>query len=204
MRKPQLVVVGGGVGGAAAVVELRKEGFDGGIKLISAENTVPYERPPLSKEFLLGTPATDGTVEDAAWYEQQEIELLLGVRGTQLDLAAMTITLSDGSAIGYDGLLLATGVRPRILPGIDGEGVCYLRTVTHATELRDRIRAAEHVAVLGGGFIGCEVAAAAIQLGKRTTILEALPSLLLRRWWQVLGSNQRRLSRRFYRPLALI
>jgi len=204
VRKPQLVVVGGGVGGAAAVVELRKEGFDGGIKLISAENTVPYERPPLSKEFLLGTPATDGTVEDAAWYEQQEIELLLGVRGTQLDLAAMTITLSDGSAIGYDGLLLATGVRPRILPGIDGEGVCYLRTVTHATELRDRIRAAEHVAVLGGGFIGCEVAAAAIQLGKRTTILEALPSLLLRRWWQVLGSNQRRLSRRFYRPLALI
>ncbi len=106
--------------------------------------------------------------------------------------------MSDGSAIGYDGLLLATGVRPRILPGIDGEGVCYLRTITHATELRDRIRAAEHVAVLGGGFIGCEVAAAAIQLGKRTTILEALPSLLLRRWWQVLGSNQRRLSRRFY------
>jgi 3-phenylpropionate/trans-cinnamate dioxygenase ferredoxin reductase subunit len=152
MRKPRLVVVGGGVGGAAAVVELRREGFDGGITLISAENTVPYERPPLSKEFLLGLPATDGTVEDAAWYEKQEIELLLGVRGTQLDLAARTITLSDGSAIGYDGLLLATGVRPRILPGIDGEGVCYLRTVTDATELRDRIHAAEHVAVLGGGF----------------------------------------------------
>ena len=67
MRKPRLVVVGGGVGGAAAVIELRKEGFDGGITLISAENTVPYERPPLSKEFLLGAPATDGTVEDAAW-----------------------------------------------------------------------------------------------------------------------------------------
>lgn len=187
MRKPRLVVVGGGVGGAAAVIELRKEGFDGGITLISAENTVPYERPPLSKEFLLGAPATDGTVEDAAWYEQQEIELLLGVRGTQLDLAARTITLSDGSAIGYDRLLLATGVRPRILPGIDGEGVCYLRTVTDATELRDRIRAAEHVAVLGGGFVGCEVAAAAIQLGKRTTILEALPSLLHRALGPSLG-----------------
>ena len=86
------MVVGGGVGGAAAVVELRREGFDGGITLISAENTVPYERLPLSKEFLLGLPATDGTVEDAAWYEKQEIELLLGVRGTQHNLAARTIT----------------------------------------------------------------------------------------------------------------
>jgi len=187
VSKSRLVVVGGGVGGAAAVVELRKEGFDGSITLISAENTVPYERPPLSKEFLLGAPAADSTVEDAAWYEQQEIELLLGVRGTQLDLTARTITLSDGSAIGYDGLLLATGVRPRILQGIGGEGVCYLRTVTDATELRDRIRAAEHVAMLGGGFIGCEIAAAAIQLGKRTTILEALPSLLHRALGPALG-----------------
>jgi 3-phenylpropionate/trans-cinnamate dioxygenase ferredoxin reductase subunit len=187
VSRPRIVVIGGGAGGAAAIAELRRDGFDGGITLISAENTVPYERPPLSKEFLLGKPAAPGAVPDAAWYEQQEIDLLLGVRGTRLDLAAKTVTLSDGPAIGYEGLLLATGVRPRTLPGIDGDGVCYLRTIGDATELRDRMRAAEHVAVLGGGFIGCEVAAAAIQLGKRATILEALPTLLHRALGSALG-----------------
>jgi 3-phenylpropionate/trans-cinnamate dioxygenase ferredoxin reductase subunit len=187
LSRPRIVVIGGGVGGAAAVAELRRGGFDGGITLVSAENTLPYERPPLSKEFLLDKAAAEGAVEDSAWYEQQEIELLLGVRGTRLDLAARTVTLSDGSALGYSTLLLATGVRPRILPGIGGDGVCYLRTAGDAAELRDRIHAAEHVAVLGGGFIGCEVAAAAIQLGKRTTVLEALPGLLHRALGRALG-----------------
>jgi 3-phenylpropionate/trans-cinnamate dioxygenase ferredoxin reductase component len=123
VSKPWLVVVGGGVGGAAAVVELRKEGF-GGITLISAENTVPYERPPLWKEFLLGAPAADSAIADAAWYKQQEVELLLGVRGTQLDLAARTIRLSDGSAIGYDGLLLATAPRFRAAVGLPNTRHC--------------------------------------------------------------------------------
>src|ERR1700730_6014359 len=103
---------------------------------------------------------------------------MLGRRATRLDVAARTVALSDGSVLPYDQLLLATGVRPRVLPGIDGEGVCYLRTVQDATELRDRINAAGHVAVLGGGFIGCEVASAAIQLGKRATILAARRALL--------------------------
>jgi 3-phenylpropionate/trans-cinnamate dioxygenase ferredoxin reductase component len=177
--KPRIVAVGGGVASAAALAELRKEGFDGDLTLVSAEDTVPYERPPLSKEFLLGRSGSV-PVKDPAWYEQQSVELLLGLRATRLDLVARTVTLSDGSVIGYDQLLLATGVRPRLLPGVDGDGVCYLRTVQDATELRDRIGAAGHVAVLGGGFIGCEVASAAIQLGKRATILEALPTLLHR------------------------
>ncbi len=180
-------MIGGGVGSAAAITELRKEGFDGGITLVSAEHTVPYERPPLSKEFLLGTPGAGGVVKDTGWYEQQEVELLLGLRGTRLDLAAKTVTLSDDSVISYDELLLATGVRPRVLPGLEGDGVCYLRTVDDATELRDRIHAAGHVAVLGGGFIGCEVASSAIQLGKRATILEALPTLLHRALGPALG-----------------
>jgi 3-phenylpropionate/trans-cinnamate dioxygenase ferredoxin reductase component len=119
-------------------------------------------------------------VKEPAWYEQHSVELVLGRQATRLDLTARTVTLSDGSVIGYDQLLLATGVRPRVLPGLDGDGVCYLRTVRDATELRDRITAAGHVAVLGGGFIGCEVASAAIQLGKCATILEALPTLLYR------------------------
>ena len=176
-RRPRIVGVGGGVASAAAIAELRKAGFDGDITLVSAEDTVPYERPPLSKEFLLGR-SGPVPVKDLSWYQQNAVELRLGVRATRLDLAARTVTLSDGSVLSYDQLLLATGVRPRVLPGVDGEGVCYLRTVQDAAELRDRITAAGHVAVLGGGFIGCEVASAAIQLGKRATILEALPTLL--------------------------
>jgi len=180
------VVIGGGAGSAAAVAELRKQGFDGSLTLVSAENTVPYERPPLSKGFLLGT-SGQVPVKDAAWYEQASVELILGSRATRLDLAARTVTLSGGAVLGYDQLLLATGVRPRVLPGLDGDGVCYLRTGEDAVALRDRMTAAGHVAVLGGGFIGCEVAAAAIRLGKRATILEALPTLLHRALGPELG-----------------
>ena len=152
----------------------------------SARRTVPYERPPLSKGFLLGT-SGQVPVKDAAWYEQASVELILGSRATRLDLAARTVTLSGGAVLGYDQLLLATGVRPRVLPGLDGDGVCYLRTGEDAAALRDRMTAARHIAVLGGGFIGCEVAAAAIRLGKRATILEALPTLLHRALGPELG-----------------
>lgn len=180
------MVIGGGASSAAAVAELRKQGFDGSLTLVSAENMVPYERPPLSKGFLLGT-SGQVPVKDAAWYEQASVELILGSRATRLDLAARTVTLSGGAVLGYDQLLLATGVRPRILPGLDGDGVCYLRTGEDAAALRDRMTAARHIAVLGGGFIGCEVAAAAIRLGKRATILEALPTLLHRALGPELG-----------------
>jgi 3-phenylpropionate/trans-cinnamate dioxygenase ferredoxin reductase subunit len=180
------VVIGGGASSAAAVAELRKQGFDGSLTLVSAENTVPYERPPLSKGFLLGT-SGQVPVKDAAWYEQASVELILGSRATRLDLAARTVTLSGGAVLGYDQLLLATGVRPRVLPGLDGDGVCYLRTGEDAAALRDRMTAARHIAVLGGGFIGCEVAAAAVRLGKRATILEALPTLLHRALGPELG-----------------
>ena len=186
MKRSRIVVIGGGAGSAAAVAELRKQGFDGSLTLVSAENTVPYERPPLSKGFLLGT-SGQVPVKDAAWYEQASVELILGSRATRLDLAARTVTLSGGAVLGYDQLLLATGVRPRVLPGLDGDGVCYLRTGEDAATLRDRMTAAGHVAVLGGGFIGCEVAAAAIRLGKRATILEALPTLLHRALGPELG-----------------
>jgi 3-phenylpropionate/trans-cinnamate dioxygenase ferredoxin reductase subunit len=177
----RVTIVGGGVASAAAVTALRADGFDGGITLVSAEETVPYERPPLSKEYLLG--AADVTVvRDEAWYASHDVDLLLGTRATGLDLAARRVFLDDGgtAALGYDTLLLATGVRPRRIPAFECDGVCYLRSAPDAADLRDRIRAARHVAVLGGGFIGCEVAAAAIKLGKRVTLLEALPALLHR------------------------
>jgi 3-phenylpropionate/trans-cinnamate dioxygenase ferredoxin reductase subunit len=178
----RVTIVGGGVASAAAITALRADGFDGGITLVSAEDTVPYERPPLSKEFLLGGAADVTVVHDEAWYASHDVNLLLGTRATGLDLAERRVLLDDGGAapLGYDTLLLATGVRPRRIPGFECDGVCYLRTAADAARLRDRIEAAEHVAVLGGGFIGCEVAAAAIQRGKRVTLLEALPELLQR------------------------
>jgi 3-phenylpropionate/trans-cinnamate dioxygenase ferredoxin reductase subunit len=177
----RVTIVGGGVASAAAIAALRGDGFDGGITLVSAEETVPYERPPLSKEYLLGDTADVTVVHDEAWYASHDVDLLLGTRATGLDLAARRVFLDGGTApLGYDTLLLATGVRPRRIPGFECDGVCYLRTSADAADLRDRIRAAEHVAVLGGGFIGCEVAAAAIRRGKRVTLLEALPELLQR------------------------
>jgi 3-phenylpropionate/trans-cinnamate dioxygenase ferredoxin reductase component len=177
----RVTIVGGGVASAAAIAALRGDGFDGGITLVSAEETVPYERPPLSKEYLLGDTADVTVVHDEAWYASHDVDLLLGTRATGLDLAARRVFLDGGTApLSYDTLLLATGVRPRRIPGFECDGVCYLRTSADAADLRDRIRAAEHVAVLGGGFIGCEVAAAAIRQGKRVTLLEALPELLQR------------------------
>ena len=183
----RMVVVGGGAAGAAAVAELRHHGFDGAITLICGENTEPYERPPLSKEFLLDVPATDGALPPPGWYERHDIDLRLGTLATGIDPRTGSVTLSDGTRVGYDRLLIATGVRPRVIPGMDGDQVLYLRTIDDAVRLREQIRAAGHVAVLGGGFIGCEVAAAATRLGKQATILQARPSLLHRALGPVLG-----------------
>jgi 3-phenylpropionate/trans-cinnamate dioxygenase ferredoxin reductase subunit len=177
----RVVIVGGGVASAAAVAALRADGFDGAITLVCAEETAPYERPPLSKGYLVGDAADVKVVQDEAWYASHDADLLLGTRATGLDLAARRVFLDGGTVpLGFDALLLATGVRPRRIPAFECDGVCYLRTAADAADLRDRIRAAEHVAVLGGGFIGCEVAASAIRLGKRVTLLEALPELLHR------------------------
>ena len=196
----RIVIVGGGAAGAAAVAELRARDFDGAITLVCGESVLPYERPPLSKQFLLGTAPGEpgpgradtgladtgladtggGALYPADWYERQDIDVRLGTHATGLDPGAATLTLSDGTSLGYDRLLLATGVRPRVFPGLDGDRVCYLRTIGDAVRLREQVTAAAHVVVLGGGFIGCEVAAAAVRLGKRVTILEALPTLLHR------------------------
>lgn len=190
MTAEQIVVVGGGVGGATAVGELRRAGFTGGITLVCGEPTVPYERPPLSKAFLLDD--TVGETADIAvhppdWYAAHAVDLRLGTTATALDTAARLVTLSDGDRLRYDRLLLATGVRPRTLAGVAGPRVHQLRTVADARLLRAALPDAEHVAVLGGGFIGCEVAAAAVQRGKRVTLLESLPTLLHRALGAQLG-----------------
>jgi 3-phenylpropionate/trans-cinnamate dioxygenase ferredoxin reductase component len=184
----RVVVIGGGVAGAAAAAELRRSGFDGRVTLVCAEETVPYERPPLSKEFLLDPSATATPARAADWYPGHDVDLLLGAAAESIDPRARVVGLAGGGSLPFDRLLIATGVRPRELPGMAGQRVCYLRTVGDAERLRDQMAAAGHVVVLGGGFIGCEVAAAAIRLGKRATILEAMPGLLPRAMSPALGA----------------
>jgi 3-phenylpropionate/trans-cinnamate dioxygenase ferredoxin reductase subunit len=176
MSRGRHVVVGGGVAGAAAVHGLREAGFDGEVVLVGEEPHQPYERPPLSKDFLAGTADEDGLwVRPCDWYREQDVELLLGTQVTAIDVAKRRLTLSaaDGaSTLPYDRLLLATGVRPRRLPGVRGERIHYPRTLDDARALRSHLQSAERVVVVGAGFIGCEVAATAAGLGKAVTVFE--------------------------------
>ena len=189
-----IAIVGGGLAGAKAAETLRDEGFDGRVLLVGAETERPYERPPLSKEYLRGE-AERATiyVHDEAFYAEHEIELRLGRTASQLDVAARELTLDDGERIPYDSLLLATGAEPRRLeiPGADLDGVRYLRSVTNSDALRDRFERARSVVVVGGGWIGCEVAAAARQRGLDVTLVEPLQVPLQRVLGDELGGFYR-------------
>ena len=189
-----IAIVGGGLAGAKAAETLRDEGFDGRVLLVGAETERPYERPPLSKEYLRGE-AERATiyVHDEAFYAEHEIELRLGRTASQLDVAARELTLDDGERIPYDSLLLATGAEPRRLeiPGADLDGVRYLRSVTNSDALRDRFERARSVVVVGAGWIGCEVAAAARQRGLDVTLVEPLQVPLQRVLGDELGGFYR-------------
>jgi 3-phenylpropionate/trans-cinnamate dioxygenase ferredoxin reductase subunit len=170
-----VVIVGAGLAGAKAAETLREEGFEGRVVLVGEESRDPYERPPLSKSFLLGQSALeDAQVHPGAFYAAHDISLLRGVSATGLDVAAHRVTLDDGSALSYDRLLLATGAVPRRPPieGIDLPGVHLLRTAADADALRSAIAAGGSVAIVGAGWIGCEVAAAARTLGAEVTLIE--------------------------------
>jgi 3-phenylpropionate/trans-cinnamate dioxygenase ferredoxin reductase component len=178
-----LVIVGAGLAGAKAAEALREEGFDGRVVLVGDEPWAPYERPPLSKSYLTG----DSTTEDAAvhpgrYYPEHEIELLTGARAVALDTAARRVRLADGAELAYDRLLLATGAVPRRPPieGAELRGVRVLRTLAHARILRDRLRAGGPLAIVGAGWIGCEVAASARALGVEVTLIEAAATPLER------------------------
>jgi 3-phenylpropionate/trans-cinnamate dioxygenase ferredoxin reductase subunit len=178
-----VVIVGGGQGGYQTAASLRSEGFDGRIVLIGEEPQLPYQRPPLSKEFLLGKQRIEQlTLRPAPFYSTQRIEVLVGERVEAIDTAGGQVRLASGSWVPFDSLVLATGARNRLLPieGAELDGVCYLRTLDEAGELRRRLEAARDVVVIGGGFIGLEVAAAARQLEKHVTVVEALPRLMAR------------------------
>lgn len=171
-----LVIVGGGLAGATAVQTLREEGFAGPIVLLSAEPERPYERPPLSKGYLMRTAERESVfVHPTDWYGTHDVTLLTGVRATALDPAAHVVGASDGTRVRYSKLLLATGSTPRQLPvpGADLDGVRYLRTLADADALASRLVAGARVVVIGGGWIGLEVAAAARAAQAEVTVIEA-------------------------------
>ena len=171
------VIVGGGLAGAKAAETLRSEGFDGRVLIVGVEPERPYERPPLSKDYLRGEAGRDKVyVHDEAFYEQQGIELRLGRTATRLDTSERELELDDGEIVGYDRLLLATGAEPRRLrvPGSELEGVVYLRSVRDSDALRERLDRGGRAVVVGAGWIGAEVAASARQRGVDVTLLDPL------------------------------
>lgn len=174
-----IVVVGGGLAGANAVQELRDHGYGGDLTLIGAERHLPYERPPLSKGLLLGTEDVKSIfVHDHEWYADQQVDLRVGTSVTELDLDRGHVH-AGGDQISYDRLLLANGAQPRRLPLLDSADfpVLYLRTLEDANDLKSRLSG--HVLIIGAGWIGLEVAAAARQTGATVTVIEnaALPLL---------------------------
>ena len=170
-----VVVVGGGLTGARAVQKLRDEGYSGKLTVVGAEEHLPYERPPLSKGYLQGADERDSVfVKPKAWYDEQDVELLLGARAEQLDPASRRLVLGDGRELAWDALLLATGSRPRMLnlPGTDLDGVLTLRTLDDSDRLKATLSRIRRLVIVGGGWIGLEVAAAARAADVAVTVLE--------------------------------
>ncbi|MHC0429827.1 NAD(P)/FAD-dependent oxidoreductase [Streptomyces sp. O3] len=179
------VIVGGGLAGAKAAETLRAEGFTGRVILICDERDHPYERPPLSKGYLLGKEERDSVfVHEAGWYARADVELHLGQPAVAIDRDAKAVRLGDGTAVRYDKLLLATGAEPRRLdiPGTELAGVHHLRRLAHAERLRGVLaslgRDNGHLVIAGAGWIGLEVAAAAREYGAEVTVVEPEPTPL--------------------------
>ncbi len=181
MTKPVFVIIGASLAGAKAAEELRTQGFDGRVLLVGAEPERPYERPPLTKDYLRGESEREKAyVHPGDFYARQEIELEAGVTVTAIEPGASRVRLDDGRELGYDRLLLATGAEPRRIgvPGADLDGIYYLRTLADCDLLRERLNAGGRVAVVGAGWIGSEFAASARQRGLEVTVIDpqALPN----------------------------
>jgi 3-phenylpropionate/trans-cinnamate dioxygenase ferredoxin reductase component len=178
MSDTTFIIVGASLAGAKAAQELRERGFDGRLVLVGSEPDHPYERPPLSKEFVRGEQERDKAfVHDRGFYDEQRIELLTRTTATSIDTARSKLTLENGDVLDYDRLLLATGAEPRRLPvpGANLEGVHYLRTVEDSEVLRERLaRGSGRVVVVGGGWIGSEIAASARQKGLEVALVDPL------------------------------
>jgi 3-phenylpropionate/trans-cinnamate dioxygenase ferredoxin reductase component len=199
VREVEFVIVGGGVAAAMAAEGLRAAGGEGAAVVLTAEPELPYERPPLSKEFLRGEAGREKTrPHDEAWYRDNDVELLLATRASTLDPATRAVTTEVGDQLHYrGGLVLATGAQPNRLelPGEDLDGVYYLRTVDDSERLRAAISRAESMVIVGGGFIGAEVAASATQMDTRVTLLERGDTI----WTRAVGPEMGRFFEAFLR-----
>jgi 3-phenylpropionate/trans-cinnamate dioxygenase ferredoxin reductase subunit len=180
--QPGVVIVGGGQAGLEAAAGLRTQGYEGTVTLICEEPHAPYQRPPLSKEFLTGKQEIDRVfLRMLAYYEKQRIDLILDERASEINAGAKLVHLGGGGTVPYAQLILAVGARNRVLPVPGAENVLHLRSLDEAVTLKQRLAEARHgVAVIGGGFIGLEVAAAARMAGKPVTVIEAAPRLMSR------------------------
>lgn len=184
------VIIGGGLAAAKAVEALRGNEFDGHILVFADEEHLPYERPPLSKEYLAGKKSlTDFTVQNSDWYRDHNVDLRLNTRVASLDAAGHTVGLPDGTTIGYDKLLLATGSASRRppIPGSDASGVHYLRTYEDAVALNAVLAEGSSLAVVGAGWIGLEVAAGARQRGVDVIVVETAKQPLLAALGETVG-----------------
>jgi 3-phenylpropionate/trans-cinnamate dioxygenase ferredoxin reductase subunit len=182
------IVVGAGLAGAKAAQTLREEGFDGRVVLLGEEDARPYDRPPLSKEVLRGDKDEDAIyLHAASFYDEQDIELRTETRVQSLALDAREVELDGGERLRWDRLLLATGARPRRLriPGADLDGIVQLRTLADCMALRDGLQPGVRLAIVGAGWIGCEVAASARELGAEVSLIEPCATPLER----VLGAE---------------
>ncbi len=179
----KIVIIGAGQAGAQAVASLRAEGYSGAITLIGDEPFPPYQRPPLSKAYLAGDFARERLfLKPDSFYTESKCELLLGTRATRIDRAAKTVRLADGTAIPYDRLLLATGAKVRVLPipGSALKGVHYLRGIADVDALRLHLQPGVRFVVVGGGYIGLEVAAVAVKHGVDVTVIETADRVMVR------------------------
>jgi 3-phenylpropionate/trans-cinnamate dioxygenase ferredoxin reductase subunit len=188
-RKVDFLLVGGGIAGGNCARWLRRSGADGSILLVGREPHLPYDRPPLSKGYLRGSEAVDDALmQEAGWYEEQEIEALTKVSAMKLDLQARTVKLSNREEVGFGQLLLATGSNVRRL-NVDGDqfdGIHYLRTFANSDAIRDEA-AGKRVVLIGGSYIGSEVAASLTELGSRCTIVMMEPLPLSRTFGEQAG-----------------
>src|ERR1700722_14402235 len=201
----RLVVIGGGPGALEAARAYREGGADGEVVLVSADEYLPYNRPPLSKDFLRGESEEDVLgLEDGSFYRHHDIEVRLGTRAQALDTGRRVVTLSDGETLSYGWCILATGACPKPLPvpGAEGSGVRYLRSRHQAKELRKAAAAARSAAVVGSGFSGCEAPASLARRGLADTLVSMedgpqaarlgdLASQVLRTWLEEEGVSLR-------------
>lgn len=183
MAHEPVVIVGASHAGFQVAASLRQAGFDGPIKLIGDEPVLPYQRPPLSKDYLGGKIGFDLLVlRPEAFFRDHRIDFLPGRRVTEIDRAGKAVRLDAGEQVHYGHLVLATGARNRVppLPGIELDGICYLRTLAETEALREQLAAAEHIVVIGAGFIGLEFAAVARAHGKAVHIAEMVDRVMAR------------------------